>query len=47
MINYAPIVTSAATGNKLENTKDGPFRKDFAVDMDFCGIFCIVYLGGL
>ena len=35
MINRAPIVTSAATGTHMEKTKDGPFYKEFSVDMTF------------
>ena len=35
MINHALIFTSAATSTHTENTKEGPFYKDFAVDMTF------------
>ena len=35
MINCAPIATSAATGTHMENTKDGPFYKEFSADMTF------------
>ena len=47
MINRAPIITLAATGNHMEKTKYGPFHKDLAIDVNFYGIFCIVSLGGL
>ena len=47
MINRVPIVTSDATGTDMDNTKCSPFHKYFAVDMNFCGIFCIISLGGL
>ena len=34
MINRSPIFTSADTGTNMEKTKDGPFHKDFSVDMN-------------
>ena len=44
MINCAQIFTSDAIGSNMDKTKNGPFHKDFAVDMNFCGILCIIYL---
>ena len=35
MINRSPIFTLAATGTHMKKTKDGPFHKNFVVDIIF------------
>ena len=47
IINRALIVPLADMGFDMEKTKDGPFHKYFDFDMTFCGILCIISLGGL